>query len=85
LYYLGEYLHLFFFSLITATLFFGGWELPNFVLVFFQPLYIFDLQSFLDQAQPPYIGTHEYWIKKALVCPNFNNPKIPYLTTRLVS
>lgn len=29
LYYLGEYLHLFFFSLIISILFFGGWEFPN--------------------------------------------------------
>jgi len=37
LYYLGEYLHLFFFSLVISTLFFGGWELPNFILnIFFE-------------------------------------------------
>jgi NADH-quinone oxidoreductase subunit H len=32
LFYLGEYFHLFFFSLVISTLFLGGWELP---LVFF--------------------------------------------------
>lgn len=31
LYYLGEYLHLYFFSLVISILFFGGWELPNFM------------------------------------------------------
>jgi NADH-quinone oxidoreductase subunit H len=31
LYYLGEYLHLFFFSLVLTTLFFGGWEIPGFL------------------------------------------------------
>ena len=30
LYYLGEYFHLFFFSMTIALLFFGGWEFPNF-------------------------------------------------------
>lgn len=30
LYYLGEYLHLFFFSLVMSLIFFGGWEFPNF-------------------------------------------------------
>lgn len=43
LYYLGEYLHLFFFSLITATLFFGGWELPNFFIILIKPLYFVDM------------------------------------------
>ena len=42
LYYLGEYLHLFFFSVVTSTLFFGGWELPNFMFVFLQDLYTID-------------------------------------------
>lgn len=28
LFYLGEYFHLFFFSIVMATLFFGGWEWP---------------------------------------------------------
>lgn len=32
-YYLGEYLHLFFFSLLLSTLIFGGWELPRFTLI----------------------------------------------------
>lgn len=31
LFYLGEYFHLFFFSLVISTLFLGGWELPLFV------------------------------------------------------
>lgn len=30
-YYLGEYLHLYFFSLLLSTLFLGGWELPHFI------------------------------------------------------
>jgi NADH-quinone oxidoreductase subunit H len=34
-FYLGEYLHLFLFSLIISTLFLGGWELPNFLNIFF--------------------------------------------------
>jgi len=33
-FYLGEYLHLFLFSLIISTLFLGGWELPNFLNIF---------------------------------------------------
>ncbi len=33
-YYLGEYLHLFFFSLLISSLIFGGWELPRFLLIF---------------------------------------------------
>lgn len=31
LYYLGEYLHLFFFSAVISILFFGGWEIPDWV------------------------------------------------------
>ena len=34
LYYLGEYFHLFFFSMTISLLFFGGWELPNFLLIY---------------------------------------------------
>jgi len=30
LYYLGEYFHLFFFSMFIVILLLGGWELPNF-------------------------------------------------------
>jgi len=30
LYYLGEYFHLFFFSMIVSIILLGGWELPNF-------------------------------------------------------
>jgi NADH:ubiquinone oxidoreductase subunit H len=32
---LGEYLHLFFFSLVLTLIFFGGWELPNFIFNWF--------------------------------------------------
>jgi len=39
LYYLGEYLHLFFFSAVISILFFGGWENPVFLLSFFKNLY----------------------------------------------
>lgn len=31
LYYLGEYFHLFFFSMVLSIVLFGGWELPNFI------------------------------------------------------
>lgn len=41
LYYLGEYLHLFFFSLTISIFFFGGWELPNFFFNLLSPLYNF--------------------------------------------
>lgn len=34
-YYLGEYLHLFFFSLLISSLIFGGWELPRFLFIYF--------------------------------------------------
>lgn len=47
LYYLGEYLHLFFFSLVFSTLFFGGWELPAFFYIFYFDLYDFDVE-FID-------------------------------------
>jgi len=39
LYYLGEYLHLFFFSLIISIIFFGGWEFPNFLINFYNFYY----------------------------------------------
>lgn len=41
LYYLGEYLHLFFFSSVVSILFLGGWELPNFLLLGFSNLFYF--------------------------------------------
>ena len=41
LYYLGEYFHLFFFSLVIALLFLGGWELPNFLVFFSSTLFNF--------------------------------------------
>lgn len=41
LYYLGEYLHLFFFSLVVIILFFGGWEFPNFIFSLFFNNYYF--------------------------------------------
>lgn len=34
LYYLGEYFHLFFFSMVITILIFGGWEYPNFLFFF---------------------------------------------------
>lgn len=34
LYYLGEYFHLFFFSMVISILLFGGWELPIFIWYF---------------------------------------------------
>lgn len=40
LYYLGEYFHLFFFSMTIVIFFLGGWELPN-VLFFIKPNYLF--------------------------------------------
>lgn len=39
LYYLGEYFHLFFFSMTMVIFFLGGWELPN-VLFFFNPNFL---------------------------------------------
>jgi NADH-quinone oxidoreductase subunit H len=42
LYYLGEYFHLFFFSSFISTLFFGGWELPNFIFYIIDVMYIFE-------------------------------------------
>lgn len=39
LYYLGEYLHLFFFSSIISILILGGWELPNICFFFVSSLY----------------------------------------------
>lgn len=34
LYYLGEYFHLFFFSMVISIVLLGGWELPNFLIYF---------------------------------------------------
>lgn len=34
-YYLGEYLHLYFFSLLLSSVIFGGWELPYFLVSFY--------------------------------------------------
>jgi len=35
LYYLGEYFHLFFFSMTIVIFFFGGWELPSIFFNFY--------------------------------------------------
>jgi NADH:ubiquinone oxidoreductase subunit H len=45
LYYLGEYMHLFFFSMVISIFFLGGWEFPNFLLTWF--LSIFSKYSFI--------------------------------------
>jgi NADH-quinone oxidoreductase subunit H len=37
LFYLGEYFHLFFFSLVISTLFLGGWEVPLFLFPLMPP------------------------------------------------
>jgi NADH:ubiquinone oxidoreductase subunit H len=42
LYYLGEYMHLFFFSAVISILFLGGWELPNFLNFIFLNLFSVD-------------------------------------------
>jgi NADH:ubiquinone oxidoreductase subunit H len=42
LYYLGEYMHLFFFSAVISILFLGGWELPNFLNFVFLNLFSVD-------------------------------------------
>lgn len=51
-YYLGEYLHLFFFSLLLSSLIFGGWELPRFipitVLNYFTPVLFLELPSIFE-------------------------------------
>jgi NADH:ubiquinone oxidoreductase subunit H len=39
LYYLGEYFHLFFFSMAIVIFFLGGWELPNPFIFFFKNYY----------------------------------------------
>lgn len=41
LYYLGEYFHLFFFSMVISIVLFGGWELPNFLYNFL--IYDYDI------------------------------------------
>jgi NADH-quinone oxidoreductase subunit H len=40
LYYLGEYFHLFFFSMTIVIFIFGGWELPM-ILFLIEPSFIF--------------------------------------------
>lgn len=43
-YYLGEYLHLFFFSLLISSLILGGWELPRFLFIAVYNLYTFSFK-----------------------------------------
>jgi len=45
LYYLGEYMHLFFFSMVISIIFLGGWEFPIFFNNFFLTFY--DLYDFI--------------------------------------
>lgn len=49
-YYLGEYLHLYFFSLVISILFFGGWEFPNYLYYPLMDLY----QPLVDPYGPFY-------------------------------
>ncbi len=42
-YYLGEYLHLFFFSSVMSILVLGGWQVPNFIFFFSDYLYTFEI------------------------------------------
>ena len=42
LYYLGEYFHLFFFSMFIVIILFGGWEWPKFILyLFYNNYYVY--------------------------------------------
>lgn len=41
LYYLGEYFHLFFFSVIMSILFLGGWEWPTFIVLIESPYILY--------------------------------------------
>ena len=43
LYYLGEYFHLFFFSMVISLVLLGGWELPNFVIYLYNFNYIYNI------------------------------------------
>ena len=47
-YYLGEYLHLFFFSLLVSSLILGGWELPRFLLIVVYSFYSFSFNIDLE-------------------------------------
>jgi NADH:ubiquinone oxidoreductase subunit H len=42
-YYLGEYLHLYFFSIVMSILYFGGWELPRFLWIIDITMYDFHI------------------------------------------
>jgi len=51
-YYLGEYLHLFFFSLLISSLILGGWELPHFLFLwvynYYNILFFIDITEFIS-------------------------------------
>lgn len=57
LYYLGEYLHLFFFSAVLVILLFGGWESPNYFILVLN--YIYDYNDLISMNP-------EYYYKLAL-------------------
>lgn len=56
LYYLGEYMHLFFFSMVISIIFLGGWEIPFFLFSFLNGSYesynsselVFFLENIVD-------------------------------------
>jgi len=67
-YYLGEYLHLFFFSLLISSLILGGWELPRFLLVSFYSYFesiitlnFYDKEDFLYRLDEMVINASNYW------------------------
>nr|ARK36663.1 NADH dehydrogenase subunit 1 [Cryptocaryon irritans] len=60
IYYLGEYLHLFFFSSVISILLFGGWELP--IFFFTTNKYCCDKINF-NGILYPYLYDHYYIFK----------------------
>ncbi len=80
-YYLGEYLHLFFFSLLVSSLIFGGWEAPRFLLIYFynyfyiyENLHMLDNQSLLYNLDLWLIDNHLYsGLVMYYYCPTFFN------------
>jgi hypothetical protein len=54
LYYLGEYFHLFFFSMTIATFFFGAWENPTFNFIINEKLIYYNDILFNSYLKKPY-------------------------------
>ena len=74
LYYLGEYFHLFFFSMTIVIFFLGGWELPNFIYFFSKNFTSIEfINNYTDYSYKKLTGLHFVFPVKIFQVLTINN------------